>query len=120
MNCINCNQEVSGNFCSQCGQRVHVKRITFKEGWFDFWDGRVQLFRSQLDHTLWLDRQEYLVERQNLPTQTDIRTLGLNLWPSIVFANLIRTQPAFPPYHVPVAFTEDAVWTTPVHRKGDL
>lgn len=37
MICINCNQEVSGNFCSNCSQRTTVKRITFKEGWYDFW-----------------------------------------------------------------------------------
>ncbi len=31
MNCLNCNQPVSGNYCSNCGQRNGVGRITLKE-----------------------------------------------------------------------------------------
>lgn len=37
MNCLNCEVEVTGNFCSNCAQRIDVKRITFREGWNDFW-----------------------------------------------------------------------------------
>ena len=35
--CVNCEQLVENNFCSHCGQRAIVKRITFREGWNDFW-----------------------------------------------------------------------------------
>jgi hypothetical protein len=27
--CLNCNQEVSGNFCNNCGQKSSIQRITF-------------------------------------------------------------------------------------------
>ena len=37
MSCINCGTEISGKFCANCGQRTTVKRITFKDTWFDFW-----------------------------------------------------------------------------------
>jgi hypothetical protein len=51
MTCINCNQEISGNFCSNCGQRTTVKRITFKEGWYDFW-ARIYGFDGMFPRTL--------------------------------------------------------------------
>jgi len=51
MNCINCETEVIGNFCSQCGQRTTVKRITFREGWNDFWS-RVYGFDGMFPRTL--------------------------------------------------------------------
>lgn len=35
--CINCGQPITNKFCSNCGQRAGVKRITFREGWEDFW-----------------------------------------------------------------------------------
>jgi hypothetical protein len=28
--CLNCDQEISGNFCSQCGQKTAIHRIDFK------------------------------------------------------------------------------------------
>lgn len=37
MTCVNCSTEGDGRFCSNCGQRLHVKRLTWKEGWHDFW-----------------------------------------------------------------------------------
>jgi hypothetical protein len=37
MTCINCSAEVEGTYCSNCGQRLHVKRLSFKEGLSDFW-----------------------------------------------------------------------------------
>ncbi len=37
MSCINCGTEISGKFCTNCGQRTTVKRITFKDTWLDFW-----------------------------------------------------------------------------------
>jgi len=37
MTCINCGAEDEGRFCSHCAQPLKVKRITFKEGWHDFW-----------------------------------------------------------------------------------
>jgi hypothetical protein len=51
MQCINCNQETAGNFCSNCGQRTEVKRITFKEGWSDFW-ARIYGFDGMFPRTL--------------------------------------------------------------------
>lgn len=49
--CINCQAPVSGNFCSACGQRANVKRITFKEGWIDFW-ARIYGFDGMFPRTL--------------------------------------------------------------------
>lgn len=51
MTCINCNQELSGSFCPNCGQRAIVKRITFKEGWYDFW-ARIYGFDGMFPRTL--------------------------------------------------------------------
>lgn len=36
MTCINCGAEATGKYCSECGQRMEVKRLTLKEAWFDF------------------------------------------------------------------------------------
>jgi hypothetical protein len=49
--CINCEQEATDQFCSHCGQRVGVKRITFKEGWYDFW-ARIYGFDGMFPRTL--------------------------------------------------------------------
>lgn len=38
-------------FCSHCGQRTNVKRITFKESWYDFWS-RVYGFDGMFPRTL--------------------------------------------------------------------
>lgn len=51
MDCVNCEKEVTENFCPACGQRVNVKRITFKEGWNDFWS-RVYGFDGMFPRTL--------------------------------------------------------------------
>jgi len=51
MTCINCGTEVTGSFCGSCGQRSNVKRITFKEGWFDFWS-RIYGFDGMFPRTL--------------------------------------------------------------------
>jgi hypothetical protein len=51
MTCINCNQEVTENFCPNCSQRTTVKRITFKEGWYDFW-ARIYGFDGMFPRTL--------------------------------------------------------------------
>jgi hypothetical protein len=51
MNCINCGNEAAGKFCAQCGQRTEVKRISFKEGWLDFWS-RVYGFDGMFPRTL--------------------------------------------------------------------
>src|SRR5436190_20549130 len=37
MSCINCGAETSGTYCSTCGQRTTVKRITLREGFNEFW-----------------------------------------------------------------------------------
>ena len=37
MTCINCGHNGEGRFCSNCSQPLHVKRLTFKEGFLDFW-----------------------------------------------------------------------------------
>lgn len=49
--CINCEKETTGNFCSNCGQRMSVKRITFREGWNDFW-ARIYGFDGMFPRTL--------------------------------------------------------------------
>jgi predicted RNA-binding Zn-ribbon protein involved in translation (DUF1610 family) len=51
MNCINCNQESTGNFCPNCGQRTITRRITFREGWNDFW-ARIYGFDGMFPRTL--------------------------------------------------------------------
>ncbi len=35
-NCINCNAELSGSYCSSCGQKAEVNRITFKTLFQDY------------------------------------------------------------------------------------
>ena len=49
--CVNCDSEIRDNFCSHCGQRVGVKRITLKESWFDFWS-RVYGFDGMFPRTI--------------------------------------------------------------------
>jgi hypothetical protein len=51
MDCINCGRALESNFCPDCGQRARVKRISFKEGWFDFWS-RVYGFDGMFPRTL--------------------------------------------------------------------
>lgn len=51
MTCANCGQEATEIFCAHCGQRTNVKRITFKEGWFDFWS-RIYGFDGMFPRTL--------------------------------------------------------------------
>lgn len=51
MTCINCQQEVTGTYCSNCGQRSTVKRISLREGWNDFWS-RVYGFDGMFPRTL--------------------------------------------------------------------
>ncbi|MBL7844328.1 MAG: DUF3667 domain-containing protein [Cyclobacteriaceae bacterium] len=51
MTCTNCQQEVNGKFCPNCGQRSNVKRITFREGWNDFWS-RVYGFDGMFPRTI--------------------------------------------------------------------
>lgn len=42
---------MKGNFCMSCGQRASVKRITFREGWNDFW-ARIYGFDGMFPRTL--------------------------------------------------------------------
>jgi hypothetical protein len=49
--CQNCSSESEGKFCPACGQRIDVKRITFREGWFDFW-ARIYGFDSMFPRTM--------------------------------------------------------------------
>lgn len=49
--CINCGQPITNQFCSNCGQRAGVKRITFREGWVDFW-ARIYGFDGMFPRTL--------------------------------------------------------------------
>ncbi len=51
MTCINCQTDSTGKFCPNCGQKVDVKRITFKEGWHDFW-ARIYGFDGMFPRTL--------------------------------------------------------------------
>ncbi|NNM10212.1 MAG: DUF3667 domain-containing protein [Flavobacteriaceae bacterium] len=36
--CHNCDTPVRGKYCSACGQRTSVHKVTFKETFQDFWD----------------------------------------------------------------------------------
>ncbi len=49
--CINCGEDIQHNFCSHCGQRTSVKRITLREGWNDFW-ARIYGFDGMFPRTL--------------------------------------------------------------------
>jgi hypothetical protein len=49
--CKSCGSPVVGKFCSECGQRSNVKRITLREGWNDFWS-RVYGFDGMFPRTL--------------------------------------------------------------------
>ncbi len=49
--CINCGSDTTSKFCPECGQRTGVKRITFREGWNDFW-ARVYGFDGMFPNTL--------------------------------------------------------------------
>jgi hypothetical protein len=49
--CVNCDSTIENKFCSNCGQRTGVKRITFREGWNDFW-ARIYGFDGMLPNTL--------------------------------------------------------------------
>jgi hypothetical protein len=49
--CINCSAEGEGRYCAHCGQRLEVKRLTWKEAWHDFW-ARVYGFDGMFPRTL--------------------------------------------------------------------
>jgi Protein of unknown function (DUF3667) len=49
--CVNCGSAIENKFCSTCGQRTGVKRITLREGWNDFW-ARVYGFDGMFPNTL--------------------------------------------------------------------
>lgn len=49
--CVNCGSDSSSKFCPDCGQRTGVKRITFREGWNDFW-ARIYGFDGMFTNTL--------------------------------------------------------------------
>jgi hypothetical protein len=51
INCIHCGEAVQEKFCSHCGQRANVKRLTLREGWNDFW-ARVYGFDGMFPRTL--------------------------------------------------------------------
>ncbi|MBX2917222.1 MAG: DUF3667 domain-containing protein [Cyclobacteriaceae bacterium] len=51
MPCVNCGADVTGAYCSNCGQRATVKRLTFREGWNDFW-ARIYGFDGMFPRTL--------------------------------------------------------------------
>jgi len=51
MPCVNCGADVSGAYCSNCGQRATIKRLTFREGWNDFW-ARIYGFDGMFPRTL--------------------------------------------------------------------
>lgn len=49
--CVNCGEEITSTFCSNCGQRATVKRLTFREGWNDF-VARIYGFDGMFPRTL--------------------------------------------------------------------
>ncbi|MCU0420020.1 MAG: DUF3667 domain-containing protein [Cyclobacteriaceae bacterium] len=50
-NCQNCGTSIRGKFCTECGQRTTVKRLTWRDGWNDFWS-RVYGFDGMFPRTL--------------------------------------------------------------------
>lgn len=36
MNCLNCGAPVAGNYCSSCGQKAQVSRLSLSQLWMDF------------------------------------------------------------------------------------
>jgi len=51
MVCVNCGLESEGKYCPACGQRMAVKRLSFKEGFYDF-SSRIYGFESAFPRTL--------------------------------------------------------------------
>jgi hypothetical protein len=51
MVCPNCSTETDSRFCPSCGQRMDVKRLTFKEGFQDFWS-RIYGFDTTFPRTM--------------------------------------------------------------------
>jgi hypothetical protein len=51
MPCVNCGADVTGAYCSNCGQRATVKRLTFREGLNDF-VARIYGFDGMFPRTL--------------------------------------------------------------------
>jgi hypothetical protein len=51
MTCINCSTSTNEKFCPNCGQRQQIKRLSFKEGWNDFW-ARIYGFDGMMPRTL--------------------------------------------------------------------
>ncbi len=49
--CQNCGTPIRGKFCTECGQRTTVKRLTWRDGWNDFWS-RVYGFDGMFPRTL--------------------------------------------------------------------
>jgi hypothetical protein len=51
MTCVNCSSTTTEKFCPNCGQRQEVKKLSFKEGWNDFW-ARIYGFDGMFPRTL--------------------------------------------------------------------
>lgn len=51
MTCMNCGAQDEGKFCSYCAQPLQTKRITWKDGWHDFW-ARIYGFDGMFPRTL--------------------------------------------------------------------
>ncbi len=51
MTCVNCSTTTTEKFCPNCGQRQEVKKLSFKEGWNDFW-ARIYGFDGMFPRTL--------------------------------------------------------------------
>ena len=49
--CVNCQVTVTELYCPACGQKQTVKRLTFREGWNDFW-ARIYGFDGMFPRTL--------------------------------------------------------------------
>jgi len=53
MNCLNCNSEVSGSYCSHCGQKTSTARFTFKHIFkADIANQVYSFFKSEIFFTL--------------------------------------------------------------------
>jgi hypothetical protein len=51
MICVNCHKESDGKYCPDCGQRLGVKRLSYREGLYDF-SSRIYGFESTFPRTL--------------------------------------------------------------------
>lgn len=85
-----------------------------RKGWIDFGDGRVQLFRSRIDSSSWLDEKGFHLERQSLVTEAGVYTLRQSEGPSPEILRALGLQSYSPPRQLVVNFDPEMTWTTSI------